>query len=169
MTTPRRPSGDLDTICVNTLRTLAIDAVEKANSGQPGTPMGMAPVGYQLWPRQLRFDPADPIWPNRDRCVLSGGHASMLLYALLHLAQVKAVNPVYETVGRASVTLEVAVPGHRYSLGEVKEAEARSDLDVLAARGRRALRVHLGADVTAGLQQLRAALTEAIGTPSGRQ
>jgi len=106
MTSPRRPAGDLDTICVNTLRTLAIDAVEKANSGHPGTPMGMAPVGYQLWQRQLRFDPADPIWPNRDRFVLSEGHASMLLYALLHLAQVKAVNPAYETVGRASVTLE---------------------------------------------------------------
>lgn len=106
MTSPRRPSGDLDTICVNTLRTLAIDAVERANSGHPGTPMGMAPVGYQLWQRQLRFDPADPIWPNRDRFVLSEGHASMLLYALLHLAQVKAVNPAYETVGRASVTLE---------------------------------------------------------------
>jgi transketolase len=106
MTTPCRPSGDLDTICVNTLRTLAIDAVEKANSGHPGTPMGMAPVGYQLWQRQLRFDPADPIWPNRDRFVLSEGHASILLYALLHLAQVKAVNPAYETIGRASVTLE---------------------------------------------------------------
>ncbi|MBW4030057.1 MAG: transketolase [Acidobacteria bacterium] len=106
MNTPRRPSGDLDTICVNTIRTLAIDAVEKANSGHPGTPMGLAPVGYQLWQRQLRFDPADPIWPNRDRFVLSEGHASMLLYALLHLAQVKAVNPAYETVGRASVTLE---------------------------------------------------------------
>ena len=106
MNTPRHPSGDLDTICVNTIRTLAIDAVEKANSGHPGTPMGMAPVGYQLWQRQLRFDPADPIWPNRDRFVLSEGHASVLLYALLHLAQVKAVNPAYETVGRASVTLE---------------------------------------------------------------
>ena len=106
MNTPRRPSGDLDTICVNTIRTLAIDAVEKANSGHPGTPMGMAPVGYQLWQRHLRFDPTDPIWPNRDRFVLSEGHASMLLYALLHLAQVKAVNPAYETVGRASVTLE---------------------------------------------------------------
>ena len=106
MTMRRRTSGDLDTICVNTLRTLAIDAVEKANSGHPGTPMAMAPVGYQLWQRQLRFDPADPIWPNRDRFVLSEGHASILLYALLHLARVKAVNPAYETVGRASVTLD---------------------------------------------------------------
>ncbi|MDA8380696.1 MAG: transketolase [Actinomycetota bacterium] len=106
MNRPRHPSGDLDTICVNTIRTLAIDAVEKANSGHPGTPMSMAPVGYQLWQRQLRFDPADPIWPNRDRFVLSEGHASMLLYALLHLAQVRAVNSAYETVGRVSVTLE---------------------------------------------------------------
>ncbi len=106
MTTTFRPSGDMDTICVNTIRTLAIDAVEKADSGHPGTPMGMAPVGYQLWQRHLRFDPADPIWPGRDRFVLSEGHASILLYALLHLARVKAVNPAYETVGRASVTLE---------------------------------------------------------------
>ena len=106
MITHARPSGDLDTICVNTIRTLAIDAVEKAGSGHPGTPMGMAPVGYQLWQRHLRFDPADPIWPDRDRFVLSEGHASTLLYALLHLAQVKAVNPAYESVGRAAVTLE---------------------------------------------------------------
>ena len=94
-----RPAGDLDTICINTIRTLAIDAVERADSGHPGTPMGLAPVGYQIWQRELRFDPADPIWPNRDRFVLSAGHASMLLYALLHLADVKAVNPAYETAG----------------------------------------------------------------------
>lgn len=100
------PSGDLDTLCVNTIRTLAIDAVEQAASGHPGTPMSLAPVGYQLWQRVLRFDPGDPIWPNRDRFVLSEGHASMLLYALLHLAQVKAVNPAYESIGRAAVTLE---------------------------------------------------------------
>jgi transketolase len=106
MMTEPRPSGDLDTICVNTIRTLAIDAVQQANSGHPGTPMGMAAAGYQLWQRELRFDPADPIWPNRDRFVLSEGHASMLLYALLHLAKVQAVNPAYETLGRASVTLE---------------------------------------------------------------
>jgi transketolase len=106
MTTEPGPSGDLDTICVNTIRTLAIDAVQQANSGHPGTPMGMAAAGYQLWQRELRFDPADPIWPNRDRFVLSEGHASMLLYALFHLANVQAVNPAYETLGRASVTLE---------------------------------------------------------------
>ncbi len=105
MTAALRPSGDIDTICINTIRTLAIDAVERADSGHPGTPMGMAPVGYQLWQYELRFDPADPIWPNRDRFVLSEGHASMLLYSLLHLAKVQAVNPAYETVGRASVTL----------------------------------------------------------------
>ncbi|MDA8026164.1 MAG: transketolase [Actinomycetota bacterium] len=106
MTTTLRPSGDLDTISINTIRTLAIDAVERANSGHPGTPMAMAPVGYQLWQYELRFDPADPLWPNRDRFVLSEGHASVLLYSLLHLAGVKAVNPAYETIGRASVTLE---------------------------------------------------------------
>jgi transketolase len=98
--------SDLDGLCVNTIRTLAIDAVERAASGHPGTPMGMAPVGYQLWQRELRFDPVDPIWPNRDRFVLSEGHASILLYALLHLSGVQAVNSAYETVGRAAVTLD---------------------------------------------------------------
>jgi transketolase len=84
---------NLDQLCVNTIRTLAIDAVQQANSGHPGTPMAMAPVAYALWQRVLRFDPEDPIWPNRDRFVLSMGHAPMLLYALLHLAGVKAVDP----------------------------------------------------------------------------
>ena len=96
----------LDTLCVNTIRTLAMDAVQQANSGHPGTPMAMAPVAYALWQRQLRFDPDDPIWPNRDRFVLSMGHASMLLYSILHLANVKAVNPKYEALGHASVSLE---------------------------------------------------------------
>ncbi|MFO1350494.1 MAG: transketolase [Gammaproteobacteria bacterium] len=95
----------LDTLCINTIRTLAMDAVQQANSGHPGTPMAMAPVAYCVWQRFLRFDPADPIWPNRDRFVLSMGHASMLLYSLLHLAGVKAVNPQYERLGEASVTL----------------------------------------------------------------
>src|SRR3990167_5767578 len=95
-----------DELCINTIRTLAIDAVQAAKSGHPGTPMGLAPVAYCLWQRYLRFDPSDPIWPNRDRFVLSGGHASMLLYALLHLTGVKAVNEKYETLGRLSVTLE---------------------------------------------------------------
>lgn len=96
----------LEQTCVNTIRTLAMDAVQAANSGHPGTAMAMAPVVYVLWNRFLRFDPDDPIWPNRDRFVLSMGHASMIEYALLHLAQVKAVNPNYETLGRLSVTLE---------------------------------------------------------------
>ncbi len=96
----------IDQLCINTIRTLAMDAVQRANSGHPGTPMAMAPVGYCLWQRFLRFDPADPIWPNRDRFVLSAGHASMLLYALLHLAGVRAVNPQYETLGQLAVTLD---------------------------------------------------------------
>src|SRR5262245_11553000 len=79
---------DLDLLCINTIRTLAMDAVQAANSGHPGTPMALAPVAYTLWQRHLRFDPADPTWPDRDRFVLSAGHASMLLYALLHLAGV---------------------------------------------------------------------------------
>jgi len=99
-------ADDLDRLCVNTIRTLSMDAVQKANSGHPGTPMAMAPVAYDLWQRHLRFDPEDPIWPNRDRFVLSAGHASMLLYSMLHLAGVKAVNPKYETLGRLSVTLD---------------------------------------------------------------
>ena len=84
---------DLDQLCVNAIRTLSMDAVQAANSGHPGTPMALAPVAYCLWQRYLRFDPDDPIWPNRDRFVLSVGHASMLLYALLHLCGVKAVRP----------------------------------------------------------------------------
>jgi transketolase len=97
---------NIDSLCVNTIRTLAIDAIQQANSGHPGTPMGMAPVAYCLWQRFLRFDPEYPIWPDRDRFVLSEGHASMLLYALLHLTGVKAVNPVYEIVGKPSVSLD---------------------------------------------------------------
>jgi transketolase len=96
----------VDQLCINTIRTLAMDAVQQAASGHPGTPMAMAPVAYTLWQHFLRFDPNDPIWPDRDRFVLSAGHASMLLYALLHLAGVKAVNPEYETLGQLSVTLE---------------------------------------------------------------
>ncbi len=97
---------DLDTRCINTIRTLAIDAIQAANSGHPGTPMDAAPVAYCLWQEFLRFDPADPVWPNRDRFVLSAGHASMLLYALLHLAGVKAVSKDYEVLGEPSVPLE---------------------------------------------------------------
>jgi len=83
-----------------------MDGVQKANSGHPGTPMAMAPVVYCLWQQFLRFDPDDPIWPNRDRFVLSMGHASMLLYSMLHLAKIKAVNPAYERLGSLTVTLD---------------------------------------------------------------
>jgi transketolase len=97
---------DVDELCVNTIRTLSIDAIQKANSGHPGTPMALAPVAYTLWQRFLRFDPADPVWPNRDRFVLSAGHASMLLYSLLHLADVRAVDSDYETLGEPAVSME---------------------------------------------------------------
>src|ERR1051326_4026730 len=93
----------LDELCINTMRTLSIDAVQQAKSGHPGTPMAMAPVVYTLWKRFLRFDPEDPICPNRDRFVLSIGHASMLLYSVLHLAGVKAVNADYGRLGEPSV------------------------------------------------------------------
>jgi transketolase len=98
--------SDLDSTCINTIRTLSMDAVQAANSGHPGTPMALAPVAYCLWQQFLRFDPQDPIWPNRDRFVLSAGHASMLLYSLLHLTGVKAVSKDYETLGEPSVPLE---------------------------------------------------------------
>ncbi len=98
--------ASIDLQCINTIRTLSMDAVQAANSGHPGTAMAMAPVVYTVWQNFLRFDPDDPIWPNRDRFVLSIGHASMLLYSLLHLSRVKAVNPAYETVGNPAVSLE---------------------------------------------------------------
>jgi transketolase len=97
---------DVTSVSINTIRTLCMDAVQQANSGHPGTPMAMAPVVYALWQDYLRFDPEDPIWPNRDRFILSAGHASTLLYALLHLAGVKAVNRKYEALGELSVSLE---------------------------------------------------------------
>jgi transketolase len=97
---------DIETLSINTIRTLSIDAIQKANSGHPGTPMALAPLAYVLWQRFLRFDPEDPIWPNRDRFVLSAGHASMLLYSLLYLTGVRAVDPAYEVLGRQSVTLD---------------------------------------------------------------
>jgi transketolase len=93
-------------LAINTIRTLSMDAVQQARSGHPGTPMALAPVAYCLWQHFLRFDPDHPIWPNRDRFVLSVGHASMLLYALLHLTGVKAVNPKYEVLGELSVSLD---------------------------------------------------------------
>jgi transketolase len=100
------PAGSIDEICVNTIRTLCIDAVQQANSGHPGTPMAMAPVVYTLWQDFLRYDPADPIWPNRDRFVLSSGHASALLYSLLHLTRVTSVDEKYERLGTPSVSLD---------------------------------------------------------------
>lgn len=101
-----QPSGEIDQLAINTIRTLSIDAIQKAQSGHPGTPMALAPLAYTLWQRFLRFDPADPIWPDRDRFVLSAGHASMLLYALLHLAGVKAVDPDYEVGLEQAVSLD---------------------------------------------------------------
>jgi transketolase len=100
------PREQLDQLCINTIRTLSMDAIQQANSGHPGTPMALAPVAYCLWQRFLRFDPQDPIWPNRDRFVLSIGHASMLLYSLLHLTGVKAVSKDYERLGAPSVPLD---------------------------------------------------------------
>jgi len=99
-------SPNTEELCINAIRTLAMDAVQAANSGHPGTAMALAPVTYCLWQEFLRFDPQDPIWPNRDRFVLSAGHASMLLYAMLHLTGVRAVNSKYEQLGHPSVSLE---------------------------------------------------------------
>jgi transketolase len=96
----------IDQLCINTIRTLSMDAVQQANSGHPGTPMALAPLVYTIWNRVMRFDPQDPIWPNRDRFVLSNGHASMLLWAVLHLTQTQAVNSDYERLGQPSVTLD---------------------------------------------------------------
>jgi transketolase len=112
---------ELDQLCVNTIRTLSIDAVQQAKSGHPGTPMALAPLVYTIWNRVLRFDPQNPIWPNRDRFVLSNGHASMLLWSALHLTATQAVNADYETLGHPSVSLddirrfrqlESKAPGH---------------------------------------------------------
>ena len=99
-------ASELDQLAVNTIRGLCMDAIQKAESGHPGTPMGIAPVAYELWQRVLRFDPSDPIWPNRDRFVLSEGHASALLWSLLHLSGVRAVDPDYEVLGQPAVTLD---------------------------------------------------------------
>src|SRR5437867_2709907 len=93
-------------LSINTIRTLSIDAVQQAKSGHPGTPMALAPLVYTIWNRVMNFDPQDPIWPNRDRFVLSNGHASMLLWSILHLIQVQAVNAEYERLGQPSVTLD---------------------------------------------------------------
>jgi len=101
-----KTSSDMDELCINTIRTLSIDAVQTAKSGHPGTPMALAPLVYTIWNRAMHFDPKDPIWPNRDRFVLSNGHASMLLWAALHLTRTMAVNADYERLGQPSVTLD---------------------------------------------------------------
>jgi transketolase len=93
-------------LAINTIRTLSIDAVQQAKSGHPGTPMALAPLVYAIWNRVMRFDPRDPIWPNRDRFVLSNGHASMLLWSILHLTRIQAVNAEYESLGHPSVSLD---------------------------------------------------------------
>ena len=108
VTTVAEPMTDtkLDQLSIDTIRTLSIDAVQQAKSGHPGTPMALAPLVYTIWNRVMRFDPEDPIWPNRDRFVLSNGHASMLLWSVLHLTGTRAVNADYERLGQPSVSLE---------------------------------------------------------------
>lgn len=106
MPTFNPPSDKIEQQAINTIRTLSIDAVQAANSGHPGTAMAMAPLAYQLWNHHLNFDPADPIWPNRDRFVLSAGHASMLLYSMLHLTGARSVNEKYATLGDPAVSLD---------------------------------------------------------------
>ena len=101
-----RSDPALDKLCIDTKRTLSMDAVQKANSGHAGAPMALAPVVYQLWQRHLRYDPDEPLWRNRDRFVLSVGHASMLLYAVLHLANVKAVDDEGRTMQAPAVSLD---------------------------------------------------------------
>src|SRR6476659_4935743 len=103
---PPATDKELEQLCINTIRTLSMDAVQQAKSGHPGTPMALAPLVYTIWNRVMRFDPQDPIWPNRDRFVLSNGHASMLLWSSLHLTGVQAVNADYENLGQPSVRLD---------------------------------------------------------------
>ena len=159
--------ADIDQLCINTIRTLSIDAIQKANSGHPGTPMALAPVAYTLWQRFLRFDPEEPIWPNRDRFVLSAGHASMLLYSLLHLTGVKAVDPDYEILGRESVTLDdiksfrqldskaAGHPEYRWTSGvETHHRPARPGRGDLGRDGGR-VEVDGGALQPAGLRDVR--------------
>ncbi len=108
-------AAQLDQLCVNTIRTLSIDAVQQAKSGHPGTPMALAPLVYTIWNRIMRFDPQNPIWPNRDRFVLSNGHASMLLWSALHLTGVQAVNADYEAqLPRSGWPTTTIVPASRF-------------------------------------------------------
>src|SRR3981189_2047342 len=107
--TPVAPAAselEIDQLCINTIRTLSIDAVQQAKPGHPGTPMALAPLVYTIWNRVMRLDPRDPIWPNRDRFVLSNGHASMLLWAVLHLSGTQATNADYEILGQPAVSLD---------------------------------------------------------------
>lgn len=103
---PVLSAQQLQTLSINTIRTLSMDAVQKANSGHPGAPMAFAPVAYVLWQQFLRYDPANPVWPNRDRFILSNGHASMLLYSMLYLSGVKSVDSEYKVLDRPSLTLD---------------------------------------------------------------
>src|SRR6266478_439966 len=103
---PTMTDAQYDLLCINTIRTLSIDAVQQAKSGHPGTPMALAPLVYTIWNRVMNFDPQDPIWPNRDRFVLSNGHASMLLWSVLHLTRTQVANAEYEALGQPSVTLD---------------------------------------------------------------
>jgi len=100
-----KEDGSIERLTIDTIRTLSMDAVQKANSGHPGTPMALAPVGYTLWSQFLRYDPSAPTWPNRDRFVLSVGHASMLLYSLIHLAGIEEVDGAGKKTGKEAVSL----------------------------------------------------------------
>ncbi len=106
MTSTEPRKTDLDQRSIDTIRALSIDMIQAAKSGHPGTPIGIAPVIYALWQHFLRYEPTDPVWPNRDRYVLSSGHASALLWSMLHLTGVEAVDPDYEVLGEPSVRLE---------------------------------------------------------------
>src|SRR5882724_967350 len=125
----------LDQLSINTIRTLSIDAVQQAKSGHPGTPMALAPLVYTLWNRVMRFDPVDPIWPNRDRFVLSNGHASMLLWSVLHLTGTRAVNADYERLGLPSVSLDDI---RRFRQLDSKAPDIRSTTGYRASRRPRA-------------------------------
>ena len=98
--------ADIQAAAVNTIRCLSMDGVQKANCGHPGTPMSLAPIAYQIYNHHLRYDPADPSWMNRDRFVLSAGHASMLIYSVLHLIEAQQLDHHDKPIGRAAVTLD---------------------------------------------------------------
>ena len=116
----------VDQLCINTIRTLSMDAVQKANSGHPGTPMALAPVAYCLWQQFLRYDPEDPHWLNRDRFVLSNGHASMLLYAMLHLAGVRDVGENGEVRKELAVPMEeIVLQANPFPRGPLAETRAQ--------------------------------------------